>query len=142
MYSWEATYFDLSERKLFSLAKRAKEVGIELFVVDDGWFGDRTDDTKSLGDWTVNEKIFPGGLKGFCDKIRGLGMDFGIWVEPEMVNVNSNLYEMHPDWVIQIPERPHSEGSLRRRQKPRRCHSRPSQQHPPGSPDAWSHSGY
>lgn len=112
--SWEATYFDLSERKLFSLAKRAKEVGIELFVVDDGWFGDRTDDTKSLGDWTVNEKIFPGGLKGFCDKIRGLGMDFGIWVEPEMVNVNSNLYEMHPDWVIQIPERPHSEGRNQR----------------------------
>lgn len=112
--SWEAAYFDINERKLLNLAKAGKEVGIELFVMDDGWFGNRKDDTQSLGDWFVNEKKLPGGVKGLCDKINDLGLDFGIWVEPEMVNVNSRLYEAHPDWVIAIPDKPHSEGRNQR----------------------------
>lgn len=112
--SWEAAYFDINERKLLNLAKAGKEAGIELFVMDDGWFGNRNDDTSSLGDWVVNEKKLSGGLKGLCDKIKALGLDFGIWVEPEMVNVNSNLYKEHPDWAIAIPEKPHSEGRSQR----------------------------
>lgn len=101
----EAAYFDINERKLVNLAKAGKEAGVELFVVDDGWFGSRNDDTQSLGDWTENEKKLPGGLKRLGEKIRALGMDFGIWVEPEMVNVKSRLYEAHPDYAIQIPGR-------------------------------------
>lgn len=108
--SWEAAYFDINERKLLNLAKAGKEVGIELFVMDDGWFGSRDDDTKSLGDWTENQKKLPGGLVGLSQKIRALGLDFGIWVEPEMVNKNSKLYEAHPEWVMEIPGKPHSEG--------------------------------
>ena len=103
--SWEAAYFDINETNLLKLAKAGKEVGIELFVMDDGWFGERNDDSSSLGDWTVNKKKLPGGLKGLADKINKMGMEFGIWVEPEMVNVNSNLYRNHPDWVLQIPGR-------------------------------------
>lgn len=112
--SWEACYFDIDERKLVNLAKAGKEAGIELFVMDDGWFGNREDDTKSLGDWQENRKKLPNGLKGICDKIKALGMDFGIWVEPEMVSVNSRLYEAHPNWVLQIPDKPHSEGRNQR----------------------------
>ncbi|MCI8433977.1 MAG: alpha-galactosidase [Lachnospiraceae bacterium] len=112
--SWEASYFHINERKLLNLAKAGKEVGIELFVMDDGWFGERDDDTRSLGDWDVNEKKLPGGLKGICDKVRALGLEFGIWVEPEMVNVESNLYRAHPDWVMDIPGREHSEGRNQR----------------------------
>lgn len=112
--SWEASYFDISERKLLSLAKAGKEAGIELFVMDDGWFGTRSDDTQSLGDWEANPKKLPNGIKGLAEKIRALGMEFGIWVEPEMVNVKSSLYEKHPDWVIQIPGKPHSEGRNQR----------------------------
>lgn len=89
--SWEASYFDISEKKLLKLAKEAKEVGIELFVMDDGWFGERMDDSSSLGDWEANAKKLPGGLKGLSDKIHGLGLQFGIWVEPEMVNVKANF---------------------------------------------------
>ena len=112
--SWEAAYFNINEKKLLKLAKAAKEVGIELFVMDDGWFGTRNDDTQSLGDWEVNKKKLPHGVDGLCKKINELGLDFGIWVEPEMVNVNSRLYETHPDWVLQIPDRPHSEGRNQR----------------------------
>lgn len=112
--SWEASYFDINEKKLLSLAKAGKDVGIELFVMDDGWFGSRDDDTKSLGDWDVNAKKLPNGLSGLCSKMKQLGLDFGIWVEPEMVNVDSRLYEEHPDWVLQIPGKPHSEGRNQR----------------------------
>ncbi|MBR5421164.1 MAG: alpha-galactosidase [Lachnospiraceae bacterium] len=108
--SWEASYFDISESKLYRLARVAKSVGIELFVMDDGWFGKRDDDTSSLGDWTVNKKKLPHGIKGLADKIRDLGMQFGIWVEPEMVSEKSELYAAHPDWVIRIPDKEHSLG--------------------------------
>ncbi len=112
--SWEAAYFDINESKLLSLAKAGKKAGVELFVMDDGWFGTRDDDTQSLGDWTVNEKKLPGGVAGLCRKVRELGLAFGIWVEPEMVNVNSQLYREHPDWTIDIPDKPHSEGRNQR----------------------------
>lgn len=112
--SWEASYFNINEKRLLNLAKAGKEAGIELFVMDDGWFGRRNDDTTSLGDWDVNEKKLPGGVKGLCDKVRALGLQFGIWVEPEMINVKSRLYEAHPDWVLQIPGKPHSEGRNQR----------------------------
>ena len=112
--SWEAAYFDIDEKKLLNLAKAGKSVGVELFVMDDGWFGERTDDTRSLGDWTPNPKKLPHGLKGLCDGVKALGLDFGVWVEPEMVNVNSRLYKSHPDWAIDIPGREHSEGRNQR----------------------------
>lgn len=112
--SWEAAYFNINERRLLNLARAGKEAGIELFVMDDGWFGERTDDTSSLGDWQVNLKKLPGGLKGICDKIKALGLDFGIWVEPEMVNVKSRLYEAHSDWVAALPGKGHSEGRNQR----------------------------
>lgn len=112
--SWEAAYFNISESKLLKLAKAGKEVGIELFVMDDGWFGERNDDTSSLGDWDPNPKKLPNGLKGLADKIKKLGLQFGIWVEPEMVNVNSKLYKAHPDWTLDIPGKPHSEGRNQR----------------------------
>lgn len=112
--SWEAAYFDINEHKLLKLAKEGKDVGIELFVMDDGWFGERNDDKRSLGDWYYNEKKLPGGLERLANKINDLGLDFGIWVEPEMVNVESKLYREHPEWVIQIPGKPHSEGRNQR----------------------------
>ncbi|MCM1190999.1 MAG: alpha-galactosidase [Butyrivibrio sp.] len=112
--SWEAAYFNINERKLLNLAKAGKEAGVELFVMDDGWFGDRTDDTCSLGDWEVNRKKLPGGLKGICDKVKALGLDFGVWVEPEMVNVKSRLYETHPEWAVDLPGKDHSEGRNQR----------------------------
>ena len=109
--SWEAAYFNFNESRLLRLTKEAKNVGIELFVMDDGWFGERNDDSHSLGDWDiVNAKKLPGGLKGLADKIKGLGLDFGIWVEPEMVNEQSVLYRKHPEWVMRIPGKPHSMG--------------------------------
>lgn len=112
--SWEAAYFDISEKRLLRLAKAGKEAGIELFVMDDGWFGSRDDDSSSLGDWEVNEKKLPGGLAGFGRKLAELGLSFGIWVEPEMVSVKSRLYEKHPEWVMEIPGRPHAEGRNQR----------------------------
>lgn len=112
--SWEASYFDINEKKLLSLAKAGKDAGVELFVMDDGWFGNREDDTQSLGDWEENQKKLPHGLSGLCQKIKALGLDFGIWVEPEMINVKSRLYEEHPQWVMQIPGKPHSEGRNQR----------------------------
>lgn len=112
--SWEAAYFDINESKLVKLAKAGASLGMELFVMDDGWFGERNDDKTSLGDWEVNTKKLPHGLKGLADKINALGMDFGIWVEPEMISVKSRLYEAHPDWAIEIPGKPHSEGRNQR----------------------------
>lgn len=112
--SWEAAYFSINEKKLLSLAKDAKALGIELIVLDDGWFGNRRDDTSSLGDWTCNTNKFPHGLKGISDQIHDMGMTFGIWVEPEMVNQNSRLYEAHPDWVMEIPGKHHCEGRNQR----------------------------
>ncbi|MDD6039029.1 MAG: alpha-galactosidase [bacterium] len=108
--SWEANYFDISEKKLCALAKAGKEVGIELLVMDDGWFGTRDNDTQALGDWMENKKKLPDGLKGLADKINRIGLEFGIWVEPEMVNENSDLYRAHPDWAIRIPGKPHALG--------------------------------
>ena len=102
--NWEATYFNFTEKKLLEIAKKAKDLGIELFVLDDGWFGKRTDDSKGLGDWTVNAKRLPKGLNGLADKINKMGLSFGIWVEPEMVNVDSDLYRAHPDWVVKHPD--------------------------------------
>ena len=112
--SWEAAYFDINEKKLCGLAKAGRAAGVELFVMDDGWFGERNDDRHSLGDWEVNRHKLPNGLKGICDKINALGMDFGIWVEPEMVNTDSRLYRDHPDWAVDIPGQAHSEGRNQR----------------------------
>ena len=112
--SWEAAYFNINERKLLNLAKAGKEAGIELFVMDDGWFGTRNDDTQSLGDWEVNKEKLPDGVDGLARKIKAMGLDFGIWVEPEMVNVKSRLYEKHLDWALQIPGKAHSEGRNQR----------------------------
>lgn len=111
--SWEATFFDVNEEEQMKLAQKAAEIGVELFVVDDGWFGTRNSDRSGLGDWTVNRKKFPSGLAPLIEHVNGLGMDFGIWVEPEMVNPDSELYKAHPDWVYQFPGR---EGSLGRNQ--------------------------
>ncbi len=112
--SWEAAYFDINERKLLKLAKAARDVGIELFVMDDGWFGERNDDKTSLGDWYVNPIKLPDGVSGLCKEINDLGLSFGIWVEPEMINVESNLYKEHPDWTMDIPGRNHAEGRNQR----------------------------
>ena len=112
--SWEANYFDINESKLVALAKKGKEVGVELFVMDDGWFGDRHDDKRALGDWFVNTKKLPHGVKGLAEKINKVGLDFGIWIEPEMVNVDSDLYRAHPDWSVEIPGKHHSEGRNQR----------------------------
>lgn len=101
--NWEATYFDFSEAKLLRLAKKAKQLGMELFVLDDGWFGKRDDDTTSLGDWTAHPKKLPKGLSHFANQIRSLGLEFGIWVEPEMISVDSDLFRTHPNWAIQHP---------------------------------------
>jgi alpha-galactosidase len=108
--SWEATEFAVDEPGQKALAEKASKLGAELFVMDDGWFGARNDDHAGLGDWTVNPKKFPNGLKALIDHVNGMGMKFGIWVEPEMVNANSDLYRAHPDWVINFPGRPRTEG--------------------------------
>lgn len=108
--NWEATGFDFKEAKLLRLARTAKKLGIELFVLDDGWFGKRDDDTTSLGDWTPNPRKLPSGLGGLAAKIRAMGLDFGIWVEPEMVSEDSHLYRAHPEWVIRLPDRVPSKG--------------------------------
>ena len=103
--SWYATTFNVSEQQQLKLAEVAKEIGVELFVIDDGWFKGRIDDHGGLGDWTVDKKKFPDGLQPMIKKINDMGMDFGIWVEPEMVNPNSDLYRAHPDWAFYFPHR-------------------------------------
>ncbi|SFN85480.1 alpha-galactosidase [Eubacterium pyruvativorans] len=108
--TWEADYFNVSERTVLRQAKLAKKAGIELLVIDDGWFGHREDDTSSLGDWTVNRKKFPGGLRPLSEKLRRMGLELGIWTEPEMISRDSDLFRQHPDWALRIPGHPHSEG--------------------------------
>ena len=103
--NWEATYFDFDTDKLIAIAREASKDGIEMFVMDDGWFGHRSFDDSSLGDWTVNENKLKGGLKHLVDEVNKLGMKFGIWFEPEMISPDSDLYRAHPDWAIQIPGR-------------------------------------
>lgn len=103
--NWEATYFDFNTDKLLDIARQASKLGIEMLVMDDGWFGYRNDDNTSLGDWYVNEKKLPGGLKYLVDEVNKLGMKFGIWMEPEMISPDSDLYREHPDWAIAIPGR-------------------------------------
>lgn len=98
--NWEATYFNFNEKKIVDIAKTAKQLGIEMFVLDDGWFGKRNNDKSSLGDWYVNKKKLPGGIEGLAKKINSLGLKFGLWVEPEMVSPDSELYRAHPDWAI------------------------------------------
>jgi alpha-galactosidase len=108
--SWEATGFHVDETGQEALAEKAASIGVERFVVDDGWFGERNTDHAGLGDWFVNPEKFPNGLKPLIDKVHSLGMDFGLWVEPEMVNPDSELYRKHPDWVLNFPARPRTEG--------------------------------
>ena len=103
--NWEATYFDFNETKLLELATEASKCGIEMLVLDDGWFGARSIDDRGLGDWYVNEDKIKGGLGKLTKDVNGLSMKFGLWIEPEMVNPNSDLYREHPDWAIQIPNR-------------------------------------
>ncbi len=103
--NWEATYFDFNTEKLLGIAKQAATLGIEMLVMDDGWFGSRSSDNMALGDWTVNEDKIQGGLKHLVDEVNKLGLKFGIWFEPEMISPDSDLYRAHPDWAIAIPNR-------------------------------------
>ena len=103
--NWEATYFNFNEDKLIALAEKAKEAGIELFVLDDGWFGKRDNDKCSLGDWTVYKDKLPAGIDGLAKRITDMGLKFGLWFEPEMVSPDSELYRAHPDWAISVPGR-------------------------------------
>ena len=107
--SWEATEMNVNEAGQAELAKKAASLGVERFVMDDGWFGARDTDKAGLGDWVVSKKKFPNGLTPLIDQVKGLGMDFGLWVEPEMVNPDSDLYRAHPDWALHFPGRPRSE---------------------------------
>lgn len=103
--NWEATYFDYDDEKIMNLAKEAAGLGVDMLVLDDGWFGKREDDSSSLGDWYVNEKKLKGGLGKLAEQVNALGMKLGIWFEPEMISEDSELYQAHPDWAIQIPGR-------------------------------------
>ena len=107
--NWEATYFDFDEDKLVEIARAAKADGVELFVLDDGWFGARSNDYAGLGDWYANKDRLPNGIKGLSEKIEALGMKFGLWFEPEMVSPDSDLYRSHPDWCIHVPGRMRTE---------------------------------
>ena len=103
--NWEATYFDFNEEKILKIAEQAAALGVDMLVLDDGWFGKRDDDCSGLGDWFVNEKKLCGGLGSLSEKIKKMGMKFGLWFEPEMVSEDSELYRTHPEWAIQIPSR-------------------------------------
>lgn len=107
--NWEATYFDFNEEKILDIAKKAADCGIELLVLDDGWFGKRNNDNCSLGDWKVNFEKLPSGISGIAKKVNELGLKFGLWFEPEMISKDSDLYREHPDWCIHVPERFRSE---------------------------------
>ncbi|GGE26125.1 alpha-galactosidase [Pullulanibacillus camelliae] len=108
--NWEATYFDFNEEKILDIADTAQSLGVELFVLDDGWFGKRDNDHSSLGDWFVNREKLPNGIKGLAEKIIQKGLTFGLWFEPEMVSPVSELYKHHPDWIIRVPDRMPSQG--------------------------------
>ena len=108
--NWEATFFDFNRSKILSMAKKAADLGVEMFVLDDGWFGKRNNDRAGLGDWVVNTKKLPGGLRKLAKDINGIGLRFGLWFEPECVNPDSELYRKHPDWAISIPGREPSLG--------------------------------
>jgi alpha-galactosidase len=108
--NWEGTYFDFNEDKILDMAIASKELGFELFVLDDGWFGRRDDDTTSLGDWFVDKRKLPNGITGLAKKINKLGLEFGLWFEPEMISKVSELYTNHPDWIIYVPNRRSSHG--------------------------------
>ena len=106
--NWEATYFNFTEDRLVQIASKAKECGVELFVLDDGWFGQRNDDHAGLGDWVANPERLPNGIKGLSERIEAMGIKFGLWFEPEMTNKDSDLYRAHPDWAIQAEGRAHT----------------------------------
>ena len=108
--NWEATFFDFNRSKILAMAKKAADLGVEMFVLDDGWFGKRNNDHAGLGDWVVNTKKLPGGLNALAKAINEMGLRFGLWFEPECVNPDSDLYRAHPDWAIQIPGREPSLG--------------------------------
>jgi alpha-galactosidase len=108
--NWEATYFDFDEPRLLEIATASRRLGIEMFVLDDGWFGQRDNDNSSLGDWTANRAKLPGGIEGLARQIEALGLRFGIWIEPEMVSQRSQLFADHADWAVGIPTRPQTEG--------------------------------
>lgn len=108
--NWEATYFDFNADKIEGIAKAGSELGIELFVLDDGWFGRRDSDNCSLGDWVVDKKKLPNGLEDLAERVRSQGLEFGLWFEPEMVSPDSDLYRAHPDWCLHVPDRRRSEG--------------------------------
>ena len=108
--NWEATYFDFTEEKLLGLAAEAKRLGIELFVLDDGWFTNRNDDHGGLGDWQINYEKLPDGIQGFGAKLHEMGLLFGLWIEPEMVNAGTALWNEHPDWVLHEPGRRPQQG--------------------------------
>lgn len=103
--NWEATYFDFNEEKILKIAEQAASLGVDMLVLDDGWFGKRDDDCSGLGDWFVNEKKLCGGLGSLAEKIKKMGMKFGLWFEPEMVSEDSELYRTHPEWAMRIPSR-------------------------------------
>lgn len=103
--NWEGTYFDFNEEKILSIARKAKEIGVELMVLDDGWFGKRNTDNCSLGDWVVNREKLPNGIRGLAEKVNALGLRFGLWFEPEMVSPDSDLYRAHPDWCLHVDGR-------------------------------------
>ena len=103
--NWEATYFDFNEEKLLNMVRKAKKLGFELFVLDDGWFGKRNDDKSSLGDWFPNLEKLPNGIKGLAEKVEAEGMKFGLWFEPEMISKESELYKKHPDWILGVKGR-------------------------------------
>ena len=108
--NWEATYFDFDEEKILNIAKKAKTAGVELMVLDDGWFGTRNSDNCALGDWFVNKEKLPNGITGLAEKVEEIGMKFGLWFEPEMISPDSDLYRAHPDWCLQVPGRVSSHG--------------------------------
>ncbi len=108
--SWEAFYFDYDHQRLLQFAKQAAALGIEMFVLDDGWFGHRDNDSSSLGDWWANGKKLPGGLSGLSAEIKALGLELGLWIEPEMASEDSQIYQDHPDWVLNPPGRPYTRG--------------------------------
>jgi alpha-galactosidase len=103
--TWETLYFDVNHRKILDMAQKAATMGIDLIVIDDGWFSERSDDTSSLGDWFENKRKFPNGLKAVADDVSKLGLKLGLWLEPECISMNSELFQNHPDWCLRLPAR-------------------------------------